>query len=839
MATFTTFDAPTGVAVGSGGRQATAADFGPAEGMKALGASLGQASSIIRQREDKRSITQARAQYAEFEIQQEQVTADRQQNAGVGAPGYFDQTKTDYDTAFKDMSAGWNDVQKGALAERVSSGRTASLKGAIRHQSSAIVKADIGYMKTIGKGISRRLANGEINFAQATQEYSEMLVDTTIGADKQDELAVAAQPMFRTTLSDSLIANPDLGLQMLRAGDLSMYPPEELTKLKEDMVKSMLNAGEKAKQVRFVNDISNSAAAMSALINGDMTPAQLEQEFSGKLPPETLGTLKEMVSKQQRPFRTPEEQLVATSDLRARYNELGIKRTKGKMTTTGTLRELLRFQTDALKLVNAGYVNAGAISVYNRDIEAVTQKLISEALPGPVAGTLDWWGNTPFNHGNKKISDHVKTGGLGTAAHTGVARRFNALLDENNIQPGDPMTTELEAKIDGLVDAAIVGDIRERVPATRNMTDVPNFILNNGGRVAGAPGQRDIKADIKIETNLQIGIDDKTGQYWLRTVDKAGKDLAPAQPITQDQALGKSPMPAPANATSPDTKNPTASTPEVQPAPQATPNASAPANATSPDTNPDPLISSHDLTSKNPTASTPEFQSEIATQIEDELFAIEEGGAPDQDPDPLRVSMELTLPPAEQAIDIVQKGLVAVEGTGDDLTGIATGEGGITETRKADIERRKGRPLTDQQARNEAVREDSTALHDGMPGFATLGAEVQAAVVDLAFNVGVNSVLDPVEFKQLRTAIAAGDEAQILANTLDTALVGGKSVKGLALRRARMYNQASKGLQITDVEQLSDGTINYLSGMVVIYTFKRPRHDKSAAGKTPVTDGAE
>ena len=83
-----------------------------------------------------------------------------------------------------------------------------------------------------------------------------------------------------------------------------------------------------------------------------------------------------------------------------------------------------------------------------------------------------------------------------------------------------------------------------------------------------------------------------------------------------------------------------------------------------------------------------------------------------------------------------------------------------------------------------------------------------------------------------------GNPAQILASTLDTAMVGGKSVKGLALRRARMFNQANVGLRITEVEQLKDGTINYLGGGKVLYTFKRPRHDKSAAGKTPVTDGA-
>ena len=838
MVKFSTFDAPANVTVGSGGRMATADDVGVSKGIQSLGQSLGQAGTVIRQREDRRSITQARAEFADFEIEQEDVSTTRQNKAGVGAPGYYEQTRTDYDKAFQNMSANWNDVQKFALAERSSSSRTTALKGAIRFQSGAIVKADLGYVKTIKKGISHRLAKGEIDIATAVQEYSETLADTNISAEKQQELLVASAPQFRITLSDSLIANPALGLQMLRAGDLSMYPAEELTKLKDNLVKSILNAGRKEQEARFAREISSNTAAMAALVAGEMTPAQLEQEFKGALSSETLAKLKEIASGLQRPFRTPEEQTTATAQLQARYNQLGIKRSKGKMKTTATLRELLRFQNHALEQVNQGFVNAGAIQVYNKDIEAITQKLIGKAVPGPY-GT-DWFGNTPFNHGNKRISDHVKDGGLGDAAHTGVARRFNTLLDENNIQPGDKMTPELELPIDDLVDQAIVGDVRERVPATRKLTDVPNFILNNGGRTAGAPGQRNIKADRKIETKIEVGLDDTTGQYWLRTLGKDKKDLVPPQPITQDQALGKSPVQSGITQQDIDPVSPSQKTIDETiigtldaPAP-ATPEEDS--NVASSDTNPDPTVSTHKLEPvstglpSEPGVSTPEAK--MAVQIEDEIAAATEGQT---DPDGGVVAASS---PAEQAIDIVQKGLVAAEGIGDDLTDIATGEGGITEERKVAIEKSKGRPLTDQQARNEAVKEDSAALHDGMPGFTALGAGVQAAVIDLAFNVGVNSVLDPVEFKRLRTAIAIGNPTQILTQTLNTAIVKGKSVKGLALRRARMYNQANVGFRITHVEQLNDGTINYLSNGRVLYTFKRPRHKKSAAGKISVTSGA-
>ena len=64
MSTFSTFNAPTSVAVGNGGRRADAADFGADGGLKSLGSDLAQTGKVLKVREDKRSITQARAGYA-------------------------------------------------------------------------------------------------------------------------------------------------------------------------------------------------------------------------------------------------------------------------------------------------------------------------------------------------------------------------------------------------------------------------------------------------------------------------------------------------------------------------------------------------------------------------------------------------------------------------------------------------------------------------------------------------------------------------------------------------------------------------------------------------------
>ena len=188
--------------------------------------------------------------------------------------------------------------------------------------------------------------------------------------------------------------------------------------------------------------------------------------------------------------------------------------------------------------------------------------------------------------------------------------------------------------------------------------------------------------------------------------------------------------------------------------------------------------------------------------------------------------------PADQAITLVQDQLMGNEGIGDRMGNTPAGEGGVSLVRKAEIEAKLGVPLSDKDARDEVVREDSAALHKRLAGFDTLGPTVQAAILDLAYNIGTNKILDASEFPKLQRAVAEGNVEAILVNTLDTATVNGKSVKGIAARRARLFNQANDNseLEITTVEQLTDGTINYLAGSRVIHTFIRPRHPDSAAG---------
>jgi len=73
-----------------------------------------------------------------------------------------------------------------------------------------------------------------------------------------------------------------------------------------------------------------------------------------------------------------------------------------------------------------------------------------------------------------------------------------------------------------------------------------------------------------------------------------------------------------------------------------------------------------------------------------------------------------------------------------------------------------------------------------------------------------------------------------MKETLDTANAEGKSVKGIATRRARMYNAAIPlGDRIVKVEAFPDGRITYFSAkdrIIFTYKPKKGKHPDSKPG---------
>ncbi len=445
-----------------------------------------------------------------------------------------------------------------------------------------------------------------------------------------------------------------------------------------------------------------------------------------------------------------------------------------------------------------------------------TESLAQAGVDGSGKAWWKWNDDDPFSLVNTELKSVIDANGWGAAQHTAIAERAIKALDASGLNAGTPETPERNAQVSAIVLQAIEDEFRARNPSLRYFEILPSGVIKTDGTIdMKGTGEGGGDVDRVIDTGVTVGQDRVTGQWWRITKDKSG-NIVDHEAITQNEALGVKTD----GTRHPDPASGATSTPEVTPTP-ATETTTGTPSVTVPLPPPEGGF-----------VDAPEEMS-FAEQM---MEAFRTATTPDKGAK--SVSIELTLPPAEQAIDIVTGGLVANEGTGDTLTGIATGEGGITDVRRAEIEGRKGRPLTDAQARNEAVREDSAALHDRMPGFGKLDGKVQAALIDLSYNIGVNKVLDPTKFPKLQEAVAQGNVEAILMNTLNTAMVDKKSVKGLALRRARMFNQANTNpeLNITDVEQLGDGTINYLSGNRVIYTFKRPRHQDSSIGTVSVAE---
>lgn len=164
------------------------------------------------------------------------------------------------------------------------------------------------------------------------------------------------------------------------------------------------------------------------------------------------------------------------------------------------------------------------------------------------------------------------------------------------------------------------------------------------------------------------------------------------------------------------------------------------------------------------------------------------------------------------------------EGSGDLVTDVETGNLGVTEqARKA--------AKAPQGASDVEVAEGYLNFLEGkwkgVEGYSSASPEVRKALLDTSYNVGEGVT----RFSGITKALKKGDEEEVILNLLDTASVEGKSVKGLAKRRAEAYNQVSDS-PITKVEQMDDGTIVYFKGEEEFFKYKPKggRHEKSDVG---------
>jgi hypothetical protein len=172
------------------------------------------------------------------------------------------------------------------------------------------------------------------------------------------------------------------------------------------------------------------------------------------------------------------------------------------------------------------------------------------------------------------------------------------------------------------------------------------------------------------------------------------------------------------------------------------------------------------------------------------------------------------------------KNLLTAEGISGDTTGAAkTRKRGLTDEQyKRQVARLNNPNLTDKEASIAYLEELYVTFNNDLKGFSELDYQVKSDILHEAYNLGE----DIKNFKKFSNAVKDNNVEQIFFNLLDTANISGKSSKGIAVRRAKLYNKHSSE-KITEVEQLKDGTIIYKSKDKELFKYKPTKgKDKSS-----------
>jgi len=168
------------------------------------------------------------------------------------------------------------------------------------------------------------------------------------------------------------------------------------------------------------------------------------------------------------------------------------------------------------------------------------------------------------------------------------------------------------------------------------------------------------------------------------------------------------------------------------------------------------------------------------------------------------------------------------EGESGDTTGAAkTLKRGLTEN---EYERQKllakDPELSEEQASKNYLTQLYTRFNRDVEGFSKLSNEVKADIIHEAYNLGPGMT----KYPSFTKAIKENNVEQIFFNLLDTANISGQTSKGIAVRRAELYNKYADA-KIKTVEQLEDGTLIYSTEKGELFRYRRAKHNSSKAGK--------
>lgn len=174
------------------------------------------------------------------------------------------------------------------------------------------------------------------------------------------------------------------------------------------------------------------------------------------------------------------------------------------------------------------------------------------------------------------------------------------------------------------------------------------------------------------------------------------------------------------------------------------------------------------------------------------------------------------------------------EGSGDEVSNVPTAHFGVTEAAASDVNEPFDESMSEEMATMIGVKYISKVergFASKVGNWESLPLPAKEAAVDAAYNLG------PKVFKYegFMGALRRGDVKDAAKNILDTAKEDGKAVKGLARRRAELYNEMVGEHKITHVEQEEDGHLVYWAGKEELFRYRPgPRHETSTVGKIRV-----
>jgi hypothetical protein len=172
--------------------------------------------------------------------------------------------------------------------------------------------------------------------------------------------------------------------------------------------------------------------------------------------------------------------------------------------------------------------------------------------------------------------------------------------------------------------------------------------------------------------------------------------------------------------------------------------------------------------------------------------------------------------------------LASAEGSSGDTTGAAeTLKRGLT---KEQYERQKARTnnpnMTEEEASKAYLEELYVTFNNELEGFSELDYQVKSDILHEAYNLGGGMK----NYKEFSKAIKDNNVEQIFFKLLDTANISGQTSKGIAVRRAKLYNKYADA-KIKTVEQLDDGTLIYSTEDGELFRYRKAKHKSSKAGK--------